>query len=56
MTEISRTIFFDQHKKHNANIVDFAGWEMPIQYSDGITKEHMATREGAGIFESSGAI
>ncbi|MCD4742856.1 MAG: glycine cleavage system aminomethyltransferase GcvT [Desulfobacteraceae bacterium] len=53
MTEISRTIFFDQHKNHNANIVDFAGWEMPIQYPDGISKEHMATREKAGIFDVS---
>jgi aminomethyltransferase len=53
MTEIFRTIFFDQHKKHNASIVDFAGWEMPIQYPDGISKEHMATREKAGIFDVS---
>ncbi|MCP3901051.1 MAG: hypothetical protein GY707_15205, partial [Desulfobacteraceae bacterium] len=47
MTEISRTVFFNQHKNHNASIVDFAGWEMPIQYPDGISKEHMATREEA---------
>jgi glycine cleavage system T protein (aminomethyltransferase) len=53
MAELFRTVFFDQHKSHNANIVEFAGWEMPIQYSDGISKEHMATREKAGIFDVS---
>jgi len=53
MTEILRTIFFDKHKKHNAAMVDFSGWEMPIQYPEGISREHMATREKAGIFDVS---
>ena len=53
MTDLLRTVFYDQHKKHNANIVEFAGWGMPIQYPDGISKEHMATREKAGIFDVS---
>ncbi len=53
MTELFRTIFYNQHKNHKGNIVEFAGWEMPIQYPDGISKEHMATRENAGIFDVS---
>ena len=36
----------------NANIVDFHGFELPIWYSN-IKSEHIATREGAGIFDVS---
>ncbi|MCK5096834.1 MAG: glycine cleavage system aminomethyltransferase GcvT, partial [Desulfobacteraceae bacterium] len=53
MAELFRTIFYNQHKNYKGNIVEFAGWEMPIQYPDGISKEHMATREKAGIFDVS---
>ncbi|HID02500.1 MAG TPA: glycine cleavage system aminomethyltransferase GcvT, partial [Desulfobacterales bacterium] len=53
MTTLNRTIFFDQHEKLGAKIVEFGGWEMPIQYPDGILKEHMSTREKAGIFDVS---
>ena len=53
MTELFKTVFFEQHKNHSANIVEFAGWNMPIQYAAGISKEHMATREKAGIFDVS---
>jgi len=53
MTTLHRTIFFEQHKKLGATLVEFGGWEMPIQYPDGILKEHMATREGAGLFDVS---
>ena len=45
MTTVHHTIFFEQHRKLGATIVEFGGWEMPIQYTDGILKEHMATRE-----------
>ncbi len=34
-------------------MVDFAGWEMPIQYPSGINQEHLAVREGAGLFDVS---
>ena len=53
MTTLHRTIFFEQHKNLGATLVEFGGWEMPIQYPDGILKEHMATREGAGLFDVS---
>ena len=53
MTTLHRTIFFQQHQKLGAKLVEFGGWEMPIQYPDGILKEHMATREKAGIFDVS---
>lgn len=53
MTTLNRTIFFEQHIQLGAKIVEFGGWEMPIQYPEGILKEHMATREEAGIFDVS---
>ena len=36
-----------------AKIVEFAGWEMPLQYPAGIVEEHLATRRGAGLFDVS---
>lgn len=34
-------------------MVDFSGWQMPIQYPDGIVSEHLATRKNAGLFDVS---
>ena len=34
-------------------MVDFAGWEMPVQYRSGIVAEHLATRRNAGLFDVS---
>ena len=34
-------------------MVDFAGWEMPVQYRTGIVAEHLATRRSAGLFDVS---
>jgi aminomethyltransferase len=53
MNSLHRTIFFEQHEKSGASIVDFGGWEMPMQYPDGILKEHIATRQSAGLFDVS---
>lgn len=53
MTTLHRTIFFQQHEQLNAKLVEFGGWEMPIQYPEGIIAEHLATREKAGIFDVS---
>lgn len=48
-----QTAFYDIHKSSGGKLVDFAGFEMPVQYSDGIIKEHMAVRESVGIFDVS---
>ncbi len=40
------------HKKLNARLVDFAGWEMPVQYTN-LIQEHEAVRTRAGIFDVS---
>ena len=49
---LRRTPLYDEHKNLGARLVDFAGWEMPVQYS-GIKAEHAAVREGAGLFDVS---
>ena len=53
MNDLKRTIFYDRHKGLSAKIVEFGGWEMPIQYPSGIIEEHLATRKGAGLFDVS---
>jgi aminomethyltransferase len=47
-----RTLLYDWHVAHGARMVDFAGWEMPIQYTS-IMDEHLAVRTGAGLFDVS---
>ena len=47
-----RTPFYDTHKSLGAKIVDFHGWEMPLQYS-GIVDEHINVRTNAGLFDVS---
>ena len=53
MDEVRRTILYYKHKALDSSMVDFCGWEMPIQYSSGIIEEHLATRKGAGLFDVS---
>ena len=50
---MKKTAVNEIHKKLGGKMVDFAGWEMPIQYKKGVIKEHMAVREKAGIFDVS---
>lgn len=47
-----RTPLFELAASLNARMTDFSGWEMPVQYS-GITREHQAVRQGAGMFDIS---
>src|SRR6476469_9796132 len=42
----------DRHVVAGARLIDFAGWEMPVQYR-GILEEHRAVRERAGLFDLS---
>ena len=52
MSEIRRTPLFDAHVALGGKLVDFAGWEMPIQYA-GIKAEHEAVRTTSGLFDVS---
>jgi len=47
-----RTPFFDRHVSLGGKVVDFHGWELPVQYST-ISLEHQAVRERAGLFDIS---
>ena len=49
---LKRTAFFDQHVALGGKIVEFAGFEMPVQYS-GIMDEHQRVRTAVGIFDVS---
>ena len=53
MTQIHQTIYYDRHVTLGAQMVEFAGWNMPIQYGGGIIQEHLATRKKAGLFDVS---
>ncbi len=53
MEQAKKTVFYGKHLEHGAKIVEFAGWEMPIQYAKGIVHEHLATRKAAGLFDVS---
>jgi aminomethyltransferase len=48
-----RTPFYNLHVSLNAKMTDFVGFEMPIQYPTGITKEHEIVRTGVGVFDVS---
>jgi aminomethyltransferase len=50
---LKRTPLYDVHAALGAKIVAFAGFEMPVQYPTGITAEHKAVREKAGLFDVS---
>jgi aminomethyltransferase len=51
--DLKRTEIFSWHQEHGAQIVEFAGWEMPLCYERGILEEHLATRKYGGLFDIS---
>jgi len=53
MTQILTTPLHDLHIEIGAKMVPFAGYAMPVQYPMGILKEHLHTREQAGLFDVS---
>jgi aminomethyltransferase len=50
--ELKRTALFDSHLAAKARMVDFGGWNMPVQYSS-ILEEHSAVRNAVGLFDVS---
>ncbi len=52
MGSLNRTVYYERHVALGANMVDFAGWEMPVWYT-GVVEEHLATRKRAGLFDVS---
>ena len=53
MANLKRTPLYELHAGLGAKFIPFAGYEMPVQYAPGVMKEHLWTRENAGLFDVS---
>lgn len=53
MEQLLETVFHEKHVELGAKMVEFGGWEMPVQYETGIVQEHLSTRKQAGLFDVS---
>jgi aminomethyltransferase len=51
--ELKKTPLNAAHRAAGGKMVDFGGWDMPVQYAAGVIEEHMATRTRAGLFDVS---
>jgi aminomethyltransferase len=50
---LKETVLHDWHSAQGARMVEFGGWDMPVQYKTGAIREHLATRRHAGLFDVS---
>ncbi|RKX89166.1 MAG: glycine cleavage system aminomethyltransferase GcvT [Spirochaetes bacterium] len=51
---LKRTVLYDVYKNYDGvKLIDFGGWELPVNFNAGIIGEHMAVRENAGLFDVS---
>jgi aminomethyltransferase len=48
----NRTALYDTHMALGAKVIDFGGWDMPVDYPTHIIQEHNATRNAAGLFDT----
>src|SRR6266852_3867402 len=53
VAEIKRTPLNAVHRSMGGRMVDFGGWDMPVQYPAGTVEEHLRTRRAAGLFDVS---
>ncbi len=53
MASLEKTVFNEKHRELGATMVDFGGWDMPVQYRKGVVQEHLACRKHAGLFDVS---
>src|SRR5437762_5613985 len=51
--ELKKTPLNDAHRKLSGRMVEFGGWDMPVQYAAGTLEEHLRTRTHAGLFDVS---
>ncbi len=51
--DLKHTPLYSWHKENGAQMVEFAGWEMPVTYQRGILEEHLSTRKYGGLFDIS---
>jgi aminomethyltransferase len=52
MEDLKKTPLNEVHRNLGGKMVDFGGWDMPVQYS-GVIEEHLRTRNAAGLFDVS---
>lgn len=52
MGNLLRSALFEVYERYGGKVVDFAGWEMPVEY-EGLVPEHNAVRNAAGLFDIS---
>ncbi len=52
LANLRKTVLNATHRAHKAKMVDFGGWDMPVEYS-GLIAEHMAVRTAVGLFDVS---
>jgi len=50
---LKRSPLHDRHEALGAKFAEFGGWSMPLEYPDGVVKEHTAVRERVGVFDVS---
>jgi len=50
---LRQAALYSWHKEHGGQMIEFAGWEMPVAYSQGILEEHLRTRKYGGLFDIS---
>lgn len=50
---LKRTPLYPLYAEHGAKVIDFGGWDLPVQFASGIQKEHEAVRQRAGLFDVS---
>ena len=48
---MKRSALYETHIELGGRMVEFAGWELPVQYPSGPTEEHVAVRQAAGLFD-----
>src|SRR3954462_15929651 len=53
VSDLKRTPLNDAHRRMGGRMVDFGGWDMPVQYPAGTVEEHLRARTHAGLFDVS---
>ncbi|QYO65828.1 glycine cleavage system aminomethyltransferase GcvT [Leptolyngbya sp. 7M] len=53
LEDLKKTPLNAAHRELGGKMIDFGGWDMPVQYTAGVIEEHMATRTRAGLFDVS---
>src|SRR3954470_11032651 len=53
MENLKKTPLNEVHRALGGKMVDFGGWDMPVQYPAGVIAEHLRTRTAAGLFDVS---